>query len=63
MSRKKSTRGGKRPGAGRPIKESVKRVYLTAMVRPDTLEKLDQERRVAGKSRGEVIDEKFSRGD
>lgn len=59
--KKKSKRGGKRPGAGHPTKaEGVKRVYLHAMVHPQTLEKIDKETKEKNLSRGEVIDRKFT---
>lgn len=57
---KKESRGGSRPGAGHPTKaEGVKRVYLTAMVHPETLANIDAEKSESGKSRGEIIDDKF----
>jgi hypothetical protein len=60
LGKKKGAWGGHRPGSGRPEKEpGIKRVRLDTRIHPDTLAMIDAEREKTGKSRGEVIDEKF----
>lgn len=60
MKTKKSKRGGKRPGAGRPLKTpGVYRVNINARVHPDTLQIMDDERGKSGLSRGELLDQIF----
>lgn len=55
---KKSNRGGRRPGQGRPTKKpGVYRIKFATSLHPDTLKKIDAER--GALSRGEVIDRKF----
>ena len=49
-----SSWGGRRKGAGRKAKGQARRVYVTAMVDPRTLERIDQLRGAA--SRGQFLD-------
>lgn len=50
----KANRGGARPGAGRPIKGEAKRIRISAMLDPKTVQYLDEERGM--RSRSEFLD-------
>lgn len=60
MESNKNVRGGRRPGAGRKISGTGKRVTLSARVDPVTLSEVKKIAKESGYSIGQVLDSFFN---